>query len=241
MGTIRNIDYINDIGIKRVLRRTNIGNTIYILNNGQKYKEFSGDYRNLSDSINREFQEALLQQTEEKDNTLISYPEIVISSNQELFGIVGQFEEGILLSEIDPLTKIDYLLSLIDILEQGVEEMSFKGWNLDDLHEYNILINPVSKEKPIRIIDTDYHVLQKERNKLELYKTNMKRIFSAITTSILPSIGKSYILREPDVNKKYLLALNGVIKVSDFLRYLLLKIKISSKEDITIQTLQKSI
>lgn len=241
MGTIRNIDYINDIGIKRVLCRTNMGNTIYILNNGQKYKEFSGDYRNLSDSINREFQEALLQQTEEKDNTLISYPEIVISSNQELFGIVGQFEEGILLSEIDPLTKIDYLLSLIDILEQGVEEMSFKGWNLDDLHEDNILINPVSKEKPIRIIDTDYHVLQKERNKLELYKTNMKRIFSAITTSILPSIGKSYILREPDVNKKYLLALNGVIKVSDFLRYLLLKIKISSKEDITIQTLQKSI
>ena len=241
MGTIRNIDYINDIGIKRVLCRTNMGNTIYILNNGQKYKEFSGDYRNLSDSINREFQEALLQQTEEKDNTLISYPEIVISSDQELFGIVGPFEEGILLSEIDPLTKIDYLLSLIDILEQGVEEMSFKGWNLDDLHEDNILINPVSKEKPIRIIDTDYHVLQKERNKLELYKTNMKRIFSAITTSILPSIGKSYILREPDVNKKYLLALNGIIKVSDFLRYLLLKIKISSKEDITIQTLQKSI
>ena len=100
MGTIRNIDYINDIGIKRVLCRTNMGNTIYILNNGQKYKEFSGDYRNLSDSINREFQEALLQQTEEKDNTLISYPEIVISSDQELFGIVGQFEEGILLSEI---------------------------------------------------------------------------------------------------------------------------------------------
>ena len=241
MGTIRNIDYINDIGIKRVLCRTNMGNTIYILNSGQKYKEFSENYRNLSDSINRKFQEALLQQTEEKDNTLISYPEIVISSNQELFGIVGQFEEGILLSEIDPLTKIDYLLSLIDILEQGVEEMSFKGWNLDDLHEDNILINPVSKEKPIRIIDTDYHVLQKERNKLELYKTNMKRIFSAITTSILPSIGKSYILREPDVNKKYLLALNGIIKVSDFLRYLLLKIKISSKEDITIQTLQKSI
>ena len=40
MGTIRNIDYINDIGIKRVLCRTNMGNTIYILNNGKKYKEF---------------------------------------------------------------------------------------------------------------------------------------------------------------------------------------------------------
>ena len=57
-------------------------NTIYILNNGQKYKEFSEDYRDLSNSINREFQESLLQQTEEKDNYLISYPEIVISSNQ---------------------------------------------------------------------------------------------------------------------------------------------------------------
>lgn len=241
MGKIRNLDYINDIGIKKVLCHTNMGNTIYILNNGQKYKEFGEDYRDLSDSINRELQESLLSQTEYYGNSIISYPEIVISTNQELFGIVGTFEEGIPLLEIDPLTKIDYLLSLIDKLEQGIQDISLKGWNLEDLHEENILINPVSKTLPIRIIDTDYHVLQKEKDKLELYRTNIKRIFNAIITSILPSFGKSDILKDKDVEYQYILASNGLIKPTDFLRYLLLKIKITTKDSITIKTLQKSI
>lgn len=241
MGKIRNLDYINDIGIKKVLCHTNMGNTIYILNNGQKYKEFGEDYRDLSDSINRELQESLLSQTEYYGNSIISYPEVVISTNQELFGIVGTFEEGIPLLEIDPLIKIDYLLSLIDKLEQGIQDISLKGWNLEDLHEENILINPVSKTLPIRIIDTDYHVLQKEKDKLELYRTNIKRIFNAIITSILPSFGKSDILKDKDVEYQYILASNGLIKPTDFLRYLLLKIKITTKDSITIKTLQKSI
>ena len=241
MGKIRNLDYINDIGIKKVLCHTNMGNTIYILNNGQKYKEFGEDYRDLSDSINRELQESLLSQTEYYGNSIISYPEVVISTNQELFGIVGTFEEGIPLLEIDPLTKIDYLLSLIDKLEQGIQDISLKGWNLEDLHEENILINSVSKTLPIRIIDTDYHVLQKEKDKLELYRTNIKRIFNAIITSILPSLGKSEILKDKDVEYQYILASNGLIKPTDFLRYLLLKIKITPKDSITIKTLQKSI
>ena len=241
MGKIRNLDYINDIGIKKVLCNTNMGNTTYILNNGQKYKEFGEDYRDLSDSINRELQESLLSQTEYYGNSIISYPEVVISTNQELFGIVGTFEEGIPLLEIDPLTKIDYLLSLIDKLEQGIQDISLKGWNLEDLHEENILINPISKTLPIRIIDTDYHVLQKEKDKLELYRTNIKRIFNAIITSILPSLGKSEILKDKDVEYQYILASNGLIKPTDFLRYLLLKIKITTKDSITIKTLQKSI
>ena len=241
MGKIRNLDYINDIGIKKVLCHTNMGNIIYILNNGQKYKEFDEDYRDLSDSINRELQESLLSQTEYYGNSIISYPEVVISTNQELFGIVGTFEEGIPLLEIDPLTKIDYLLSLIDKLEQGIQDISLKGWNLEDLHEENILINPISKTLPIRIIDTDYHVLQKEKDKLELYRTNIKRIFNAIITSILPSLGKSEILKDKDVEYQYILASNGLIKPTDFLRYLLLKIKITTKDSITIKTLQKSI
>ena len=241
MGTIRNLNYIKNIGIRKVLCHTNMGNTIYILNNGQKYKEFSEDYRDLSDSINREFQESLYQQTENYGHSLISYPEIVISSSKELFGIVGTFEEGIPLLEIDPLTKIDYLLTLLDKLEQGTKDISLKGWNLEDLHEENILINPVSKILPIRIIDTDYHVLQKEKDKLELYRTNIKRIFNAIIASILPSLGKSDILKDKDIEQQYILASNGLIKPTDFLRYLLFKIKISTKEQITIKTLQKSI
>ncbi len=241
MGKIRNLNYINEIGIKQVLCHTNMGNTIYILNNGQKYKEFCEDYRDLNDSINREFQESLLQQTEYYGHSIISYPELVIATQQELFGIVGTFEQGIPLLEIDPLTKIDYLLTLLEKLEQGTKDISLNGWNLEDLHEENILINPVSKKIPIKIIDTDYHILQKEKDKLELYRTNIKRIFKAIITSILPSLGKSDILKDKDIEQQYILASNGLIKPTDFLRYLLFKIKVSTKEPITIKTLQKSI
>ena len=241
MGKIRNLDYINDIGIKKVLCHTNMGNTIYILNNGQKYKEFSEDYRDLRDSINKEFQESLVSQTEEYGHSIISYPEIVISSSKELYGIVGNYEEGIPLLEIDPITSIDMLLSLIESLEEGIKDISLKGWNLEDLHEENILINSISKTLPIRIIDTDYHILQLHKDRLELYRTNMKRIFWAITTSILPSLGKSYLLKEKDIQELYLLASNGMIKVSEFIKYLLFKIKISTKEEITIKTLQKTI
>jgi hypothetical protein len=241
MGTIRNLDYINDIGIKKVLCHTNMGNTIYILNNGQKYKEFSEDYRDLNDSINKEFQESLLSQTEEYGHSIISYPEVVISSSKELYGIVGNYEEGIPLLEIDPITSIDKLLSLIEKLEEGIKDISTKGWNLEDLHEENILINSDSNTLPIRIIDTDYHTLQLHKDRLELYRTNMKRIFNAIITSILPSLNKSHILLDKDIEEKYILASNGIIKVSEFLKYILIKLKLSTKEEITIKTLQKSI
>ena len=241
MGTIRNLDYINDIGIKKVLCHTNMGNTIYILNNGQKYKEFSEDYRDLNDSINKEFQESLLSQTEEYGHSIISYPEVVISSSKELYGIVGNYEEGIPLLEIDPITSIDKLLSLIEKLEEGIKDISTKGWNLEDLHEENILINSDSNTLPIRIIDTDYHVLQLHKDRIELYRTNMKRIFWAITTSILPLLGKSHLLKEKDIQEQYILASNGMIKVSDFIKYLLFKVKLSTKEKVTIKTLQKTI
>ena len=241
MGTIRNLDYINDIGIKKVLCHTNMGNTIYILNNGKKYKEFSEDYRDLRDSINKEFQESLVSQTEEYGHSIISYPEIVISSSKELYGIVGNYEEGIPLLEIDTITSIDMLLSLIESLEQGIQDISLKGWNLEDLHEDNIIINTISKEIPIRIIDTDYHVLQLYKDRLEIYKNNMKRIFNAIMTSILPTLSNSSILQNKDIEEQYILASNGIIKVSEFLKFLLLKIKHSTKEQITIKTLQKSI
>ena len=47
--------------------------------------------------------------------------------------------------------------------------------------------------------------------------------------------------KDKDIEEQYILATNGLIKPTDFLRYLLFKIKISTKKTITIKTLQKSI
>jgi hypothetical protein len=49
------------------------------------------------------------------------------------------------------------------------------------------------------------------------------------------------ILKDKDIEHQYILATNGLIKPTDFLRYLLFKLKICTKEGITIKTLQKSI
>lgn len=239
MGKIQNLNYIRNIGIKKVLCRTNMGNTIYILNNGKKYKEFNEDYQDLRDSVNKEFQETLLYQTEEYGNSIISFPEIVISTNKKLFGIVGDYEIGIPLLEIDPLIKLEYLLSILESLEQGIEDISKKGWNLEDVHEENILINTSSSIKPIRIIDTDYHTLQPTKDKLVIYQQNLKRIFNSVITSIIPNIVKSELLNDYAIKQQYILASNGFIKPSEFIKDLLLKL--SSKDSTTIKTLQKSI
>lgn len=241
MGLTKNYGYIEQIGIKEVLHATNLGNTLYLLNNGQKYKEFSADYKDLTDTINVEFKRELETQTEYYGNSLISFPEVVISTNQELLGIVSDYEIGIPFTKIDPLTEIDQLLYLIDYLEQGTMNITDKGWNLEDLHEENILINLASPTKPIRIIDTDFYCLQKERDRVELYRKNMQKIFYAIIYSIISSLKASSIFQDPEVKEQYHLASNGFIKSSEFFKFLLLRLKFNQVKEENIKTLRKSL
>lgn len=241
MGLIKNYGYIEQQGIKKVLRATNLGNTLYILNSGQKYKEFGADYNDLSDIVNIEFKRELETQTEYYGDTLISFPEIVIATEQELLGIVSDFEIGIPLTKINPLTEIDHILYLIEYLEKGIMSISEKGWNLEDLHEENILINLNSQDKPVRIIDTDFYCLQKERDKLELYRQNMKKVFLSIIYGIIPRLSSSNIWQDEEVREKYNLAVNGSIKSSEFMKFLLMKIKFNYQRTKNVQTLRKSL
>ena len=47
--------YIDSIGIDYLLCHTDMGNKIYILKNGQKYKKLCPDYSDLRIKINRGF------------------------------------------------------------------------------------------------------------------------------------------------------------------------------------------
>lgn len=241
MGLIKNYEYIEQIGIKEKICTTNMGNVIYILNNGKKYKEFSEDYQDLSDSLNYEFKEDLITQTEEYPNSLISFPEIVIASPTKLYGVVGDYEKGKPLSKISPLTNITTLFIMIEKLEQGIKELSLKGWNLEDIHEDNILINSKSKNNNLRIIDTDFYFLQSEREKAELYRQNLKKVFSSIITIVLPNLNISDIWLDEELQHNYLLASNGLMKTSDFLRFLLSKLSITLQDSINIKTLRKTL
>lgn len=241
MGLIKNYDYIEHLGFDKVLHATNLGNTLYLLNNGKKYKEFSADYRDLTDSVNISFKQELERQTEYYSDTLISFPEIVIANEQELFGIISDFEIGEPLTKIDPLTQIEHLLYIIEYLEKGIINITEKGWNLEDLHEENILINLNSQDKPVRIIDTDFYCFQNERDKLELYRQNMRKIFFSIIYSIIPSLSASNIWQDNEIQEKYHLAANGFLKCSEFLKFLLIKLKFNFQKERNIQTLQKTL
>ena len=240
MGKIEDISYIENVGIKETIRTTTMGNVIHILNNGKKYKEFSADYKNLDDSINVLLRDDLISQTEEYGNPVISFPEIVISSEKELFGIVGDYEIGQPLPQINQLTSINQMIRLVEILEKEIYNLSLKGWNLEDLHEENILINLKSLTKPIRIIDTDYYCLQSNRDKIEIYRQNIKKIFRAVIESLLPELLRSNLIQE-NLKNDYLLASNGLMKTSEFLKYLLTKVTILYDEPKNIKTLRKTL
>lgn len=240
MNKIMGLDYIEDIGIKEKVCYTLLENTIYILNNGKKYKSFGEDYKDLSQSANLELKDTLVKQTEYANHSLISFPELVICDKKSLYGIVSPFEKGIPLSNIDPLTEIDCLIYLIEYLEKGIEDISFAGWDLEDLHENNILINLETPNRCARVIDTDFYYHYAKKDKLEIYKANLRRISSAILNSVLPNL-KVYNIPNNELIQDYTLVINGLMKPSTFLKKLLLQIRSNYETPKDIKTLRKTI
>lgn len=236
--------YVDSIGIDYLLCHTNMGNKIYILKNGQKYKKLCPDYSDLRQKINRNFKASLLEQTEEYGHSIVSFPERIITSDKWLSGIISDFEVGDKLKDIPVELEIDYLLYIIGLLEEGTEDISLKGWVFEDLHEENILINLETAEKPVRIIDTDFYLKEPSNNSIVLlqnYKDNMARIFDAIMTAVLPRVDKSTIWGDPTIQNAYNKAISGDMKCSDFFKILLVKVKHSLNKEKTLLTLRKSV
>ena len=241
MQRIERKEYLDNIGINRLFCNTDLGNKIYILNNGQKYKKFSPDYSDLRYSVNREFKQSLIEQTEEYGHSIVSFPQIVISSDKWVSGVICDFEEGYKLRDIPLDTEIDYLLHIIDYLEKGIENISLKGWVFEDLHEENVMINENNTTRPVRIIDTDFYQKESYRDEIMLlqnYKDNLARIFDAIMVSILPRIDRTTLWNDESIALAYNKAVSGELKCTEFLKMLLFKIKINQK---TIRTLRKTI
>jgi hypothetical protein len=126
-------------------------------------------------------------------------------------------------------------------MENEIEKLSLKGWNLEDIHEENILINLKSYQKPIRIIDTDYYCFQPDKDKIELYRQNIKKIFRAFITSIIPDLSSTEIWLDDELQDKYFIASNGLMKTSDFLRFLINKLRTIYQEPKNIKTLRKTL
>ena len=243
MGTILSKESIIEIGIDNLFCHTDMGNKIYLLKNGQKYKKFCSDYGDLRKSVNRNFKADLVEQTEEYGHHLICFPQAVVSSDKWLSGMITDFVNGEKLKRIELTSQIDYLLHIIELLEKGIVDVSFRGWVLEDLHEENILIDLSNHKSPVHIIDTDFYSKNDTQDQillLQTYKDNLVRIFDAIMITILPQFDSSQIWSEPKIKEAYMKATSGEITCSEFLKTLLVTLKFSQQKEQNILTLRKS-
>lgn len=246
MGRIENLDFIKQIGIKSTIANTDMGNNIYILNNGKKYKEFTEIYSKLSDSLNQEFKEELIKQAKYKRVKTISFPEIVITDSKKLYGIVGQYEPGTIIGNISQSINIELLITLIESLEKDIYSISEDGWVMEDVNDDNILINyQTETESSIKIIDTDFYV-QRTLSDIEevekIYQNNLKKIFYALFYSIINNLHKSNIWTDSEIKIMYYSAIKGFIECSKLIKEIIFKLQNNAKKEInTLECLRKTL
>ena len=126
---------------------------------------------------------------------------------------------------------------MLEQLENGIADISYKGWYIEDLHDDNILIN--NDQSIIRIIDSDFYEYKEHKDRLLIYRHNLKLVFNTIINSIIPNLKISNIWNDKEIKFYYKQSIEGILKISEFLKLLLLKLKIISNENIA--TLRKSL
>ena len=234
MGNVVSMNYINTVGIRKLLLTNNNGNKIYLLNNGFKFKQFPEHLRKIDDPDMEFLYNSLLEQTKLHLET-ISTPTQLVAEDDYLYGYISPYEEGDIIRNIDPLTQIDILLSLIKKLERDIKTLSDMGWTMHDFHDANLIID--WKIPTAKIIDTDCYI----RSKTDCYKYNLKIVFSSIIYDLLPKIQLSKAYEKKIIKRYFLMAQEGIMKASEFLELLLIELKQYIIKGLTLEELRMKI
>ena len=234
MANVVKMNYINLVGIERLLISKPTGTKIYILKNGFKFKLFPEDQQKIDCPEMEYFYNLLLAQTELRFET-ISTPTQIVTENDMLYGYIAPFSKGTILRDIDPLLLIETLLSLLKKFEREVQELSEAGWIMGDFHDGNLLID--GQLSTITAIDTDCY----EKVKTNPYKQNLKAIFSTIIYVILPKIQLSKAYKNKLIKRYFIMAQEGLIRTSEFLEILLTELKQYIIKDLTLEGLRNKI
>ena len=234
MSNIITMKYINNVGIKDLVYENKNGRKIYLLNNGYKFKEFPQTQRPLSNPDNLFVYNNLIEQSK-IDLETIDVPKGIVADDNNVYGYIAPFFEGIPISEIDPEFLITELFNILDKIESDVIVLSREGWYLEDLHDQNLLINKSLSTG--KIIDLDDSLKTKER----AIQKNMLLIFNVIIYSILPRIQLSKAFKKDVVQQYFLMASQGLTSTSEFLRHLLAALKIRIITGVTIEDIRKKL
>ena len=228
------LNYINVVGIDKLLIDKPTGTKIYLLKNGFKFKSFPEHLRKIDCAEMEYLYNMLLNQTELSFET-ISTPTQIVTEDDMLYGYIAPFSNGTVLRDVDPLLLIETLLSLLKKFERDVQELSDAGWIMGDFHDCNLLID--GHLSTITAIDTDCY----EKVKRNPYKENLKAIFSTIIYVILPKIQLSKAYKNKLIRRYFIMAQEGIIRTSEFLEILLSELKQYIIKDLTVEGLRNKI
>lgn len=225
--------YINKIDLNPgiLYRTTKLGNKIYKLGNGLKYKEFHPlEIKNNTCPY--------LREQLELESNIIVFPKRLVIDKDVIAGYITDFVEGETISQINPQININEFLIKIHTAETEIDILSKKGWSLEDIHDQNILV--VDKTLSFKIIDTDYYIKHKNYNYEQLLRRNRTVLLNSIIFSLIPKINISKTINNKKIEKYYLLASNGYITTTEFFYHLIETL--SRKHEITdIDSIRKSI
>ena len=220
---------VKELPSRKFLTRTQGGHSIYLLENGLKYKRY-GD-------LTPEQEKSLKEQLSE-DSCIFSFPKQLVEAEEKIVGVISTYEQGIELESIPEDVNINDLLNKVLKAEFEISRLSMKGWRLLDIHGNNIIVgtNPLT----FRIIDTDYYVKRTNKDYKTLVRENRMELITALIFNIIPKLPVSSIMKDKKMNKEYLLAINGYISPTEYLVSILDKLK-KHNEITDIKSLRKSL
>ena len=231
MSKYVSLHYVNAIGIKELVYVNVDGKKIYKLNNGYKFKEFPENFRSMQDPDVKYMHDYLLAQSQIDLKTVV-VPEMLVVDDNNLYGYLAPFVEGVEIKNIDPEFLITELLRIIQDIESDIRTLSREGWVMEDLHDQNLLIS--QELSTGHIIDTDCYI----KTKKDEYRRNMACVFDVIVYSILPRIQLSRAFKNKLIERYFYMGTVGLLSTNEFLRTLLIQLKQLIITNVTVQDLR---
>lgn len=231
------IKNVKKTGIKKTICE-GIFADIYLLKNGQKFKEYKESIRDISyeyHHVPKRIEKSLYRQVELVKNEIYSFPRKIVLNGNQICGYLAQYEKGEHFDKIDETLKLELLLKMIEKLEDETINITELGLLIQDIQSQNILIF----SSILKVIDTDYYYFPTDKTYTEILKMNIREIFINIIHILLPSLVLGNIW-DNQTQKLYNDVCYNKMKITSFLEYVIEKSGLIIDSD-SIKTLRKKI
>ena len=237
MKSIIKLKNVQKLGIKETVCEGFFAN-IYLLKNGQKFKEYKEYIREISDeyhNVPKRMEKSLYRQVKLDKNDIYSFPRKIVLDDGEIVGYLAQYEKGEHLDKIDETLKLEQLLKMIKKLEEETTNITELGLLVQDIQSKNILVYG----SEIKMIDTDYYYFPTDKKYIEILKMNIREIFINIIHILLPTLVAGKIWDE-QTRIFYEKVCNDKMSITTFLEYVIDRASLIVSVD-DIETLRDTI